>query len=1452
MKFKHQPEIEGNTLATLKMYFFKLHKHSFVQITYWFVLIVLIANSIPACSQLQNLKFKHFGTREGLSHSNIISMVQDTKGFMWFGTHDGLNKYDGYTFTVYKNIVGDKNSISNNYISGIIERKNKLWVGTWGGGVNIFDQSSEKFSHLRHEVDNTNSISNDGVKSMFFDSEDLLWIGTDGGGVDVYDEQTKIFLHYKNVKGDSKSLSQNLVNSIIEDNEHNIWLATQNGLNRFDRKSKKFTRYYHRENDSSSISHNDIQVLFQDHAHQLWVGTRGGGLNRFNKLSNTFQSFMYDKENAQSLSNNFILDLREDTKGNLWIATENGGLCILNKERNSFQTFKEDEIDQNSLSNNSVWCIYNDLSGDMWLGTHSGDINFWGSEGNKFTHYRHGSSVNTLSHNKVLSLYEDSKDNLWVATDGGGLDRFDRQTGNIKHHRHEENNSASICGDYVLSMLEDSEGNFWIGTWADGITVFNPTTNVFKHYKNDPKNERSISSNNAWTFFEDKDKNIWVGTYDGGLNLYNRKDDSFTHYMHDDTNSASISGDYVSIIYQDKSGILWIGTEGKGLNRFDRQSNTFKIFSHREGINSISSDWINQIHEDASGNLWIGTMAGLNYFDPGKGTFKVYRTTEGLPNDVIAGLLTDLHGNLWIGTNKGLSKFNPITETFKNFGIEDGLQSNEFKPKAFLQSRSGAIYFGGNNGFNEFFPDSLRENTDQSPIVLTNFKLFNAHVPIADSVNPESPLKKSIGETTEILLSYDQSVISIEFASLNYNTSSGQKKYSYILEGFNDVWSEPSTSQTATYTNLEAGEYTFKVKAIDHSGKSSAKVKTLVLIITPPYWKTWWFRLLIGISTLAAIVSYAVVRMNRTKKREVALQQRIQESTAEIIGQKEALESQAENMHTLNDQLQDQTNFLEKINAELQVQREEAETARQEAEKANQAKSIFLATMSHEIRTPMNGVLGMASLLAETSLTVEQREYADTITGSGEALLTVINDILDFSKIESGNLELDQHAFDLRQCIEEVMDVFAAKAANKGLDLVYLIDYQIPSQIIGDSHRLRQILLNLISNAMKFTHQGEIFVRIDLLNAGNDQLELAFQIRDTGIGIPQDKLSRLFKAFSQVDSSTTRKYGGTGLGLVISQRLVELMGGSIAVESEAGMGSSFGFTIKSRVSQESTRQYVNASLTGNEGKKVLVVDDNTTNRIILKTQLEQWKLVPTLASSGSEALEILTNKTFDLVITDMQMPDMDGVELTTLIKAKYNSVPVILLSSIGDESKKTHAALFSAVLNKPVKQMHFSRVLHSVLSPEGKGIQLEELKPKQVLSADFALRYPLQILVADDNPINQKLAIRVLTKLGYEKIEIAQNGLEVIEKLHENFYDVILMDVQMPEMDGLEATRTIRSKHHYQPIIISMTANAMQGDQEECLEAGMDDYISKPIKLEIVVNLLEKWAIKIKEKLPTS
>jgi signal transduction histidine kinase/DNA-binding response OmpR family regulator/streptogramin lyase len=1045
----------------------------------------------------------------------------------------------------------------------------------------------------------------------------------------------------------------------------------------------------------------------------------------------------------------------------------------------------------------------------MWLGTYSGGINMFSEDADKFAHFKHTSDPASLTNNNVLDFFEDSKNNIWIGTDGGGLNLIDHNTGVFKHFLHNPASGNSIGGNYILTIEEDNKENIWIGTWGDGLTIINKSHTTFTHFKNNPADSSSVSGNNVYAIAKDKDNVMWIGTFGEGLNSYDPKTNRFTRYKYRNNDANSLSNNNIHVLLADSKGVLWIGTNGSGLNRFDKKKNSFTRFMHDDDKNSLSDNIVNSLFEDVQGNIWIATAGGLNRLDTRTGRFTVWHSKDGLANDMVYSIEQDAKENLWVSTNKGLSRFSPQTGKFKNFFVAEGLQSNEFNGHSSITTRNGIMYFGGVNGFNKFIPDSIRDNSFEPPLLITSFQIFNREVPIAKDENDPSPLKKSITETKQISLPYKNSVISFEFASLNY-TNPEARQYAYMLEGFDKTWNNIGNRHMATYTNLDPAKYVFKLRELNNDGGWSSHIVSLSLTIIPPFWMTWWFRLLVVAGMIGAVISFYRFRINTIKAQKRKLEQQVKERTEKLA-----------------------------------LMTEEEKAARYEAEEANKAKSSFLAIMSHEIRTPMNGVIGMASLLSQTKLTEEQKEYTDTIRSCGEGLMVVINDILDYSKIGSGKMELEQNDFDLRNCIEEALDVFAPKAAQVGLDLVYQIDAGIPLQIIGDKLRLRQILLNLVSNALKFTEKGEIFLKVSLDKTGPDgQLDLCFAVRDTGIGIAPDKLDKLFKSFSQVDSSTTRKYGGTGLGLAISEKLVELMGGSFTVESKLHQGSVFSFNIITRAGTDALTTYVHYHTEGLEWKRILVVDDNLTNRNILKTQLELWKFIPVLAASGEEALEALLQKdSFDLVITDMQMPGMDGLCLARIIYEKYPDTPIILLSSLGEEKKETNTGFFSAVLTKPIRQHLLHNHVINALSRKRKLSPGNNQSAQQKLTSETSAVKPLNILVAEDNLVNQKVITIMLGKIGYEA-DIVQNGREAVKAAGEKKYDIILMDVQMPEIDGLEATRIIRQNQQddHRDIIIAMTANAMQGDREECIGAGMDDYISKPINLDDLKNVLGKFS----------
>jgi PAS domain S-box-containing protein len=877
-----------------------------------FLLATLQVLCLCSFSQKQSVKFRRLGTEQGLSQSNVICMLQDSRGFMWFGTRDGLNKYDGYKFTVYKNNSHDPGSLVNNFIRDIAEDKDgNLWIAT-SGGVSRYDREKDRFTSYKHNVLDGFSLSHNFALSILVDSQDLIWVGTEDG-LNVLDAATGKFTRYMHNPNDMTSISDRHIRTIFEDSRNNIWVGTFNGgLNWFGRQTKKFTRFVYDPTDSTTLSNNNVYTIFEDSKHRFWIGTDGGGLNLFNRVSGRFSHYK-KKDNADNtIAANSVYAINEDTENNIWLGSENGGLNIFNPESGIFQTYQYDKTNNASLSNNSVYSIYRDTKGNMWVGTFNGGVNLLTPEIRRFGHYKREAFENSLSDDNVLCIYEDSKKKIWIGTDGGGLNLFDPVTGHFTHYRHEKNNPNSICGDYVLSVQEDSKGNLWIGTWGGGVTVFNKAKNTYRHFKNNPADASSLSSNNAWVIYEDRDKNIWIGSFGGGLNLFDPATNSFTRYEYSEKNKASVSGNKIHAIYEDSDGELWISTSGWGLNVFNKKTKKFSHFFHSdENSNSISNNNIGTIYEDRNKNIWFCTMDGLSSYNKNTGRFTNYTTADGLPNNVIFGILEDDKGNFWLSTNKGISCFDPVKKTCRNYGISDGLQSNEFKQKAYCKSYNGQMYFGGINGFNQFHPDSIKLNSFDPPLVITGFQVFNKEVAISNDTLA-SPLTKSITETKEITIPYKNSVISFEFASINYVLSE-KKSYQYMLEGFDTKWNDIGGRRTATYTNLDPGTYIFKVRGVDSDGNWSEKETTLKVIITPPFWLTWWFRTLVVLFVISILAVIYRIRVSNITKQKEKLERQVKLRTDEILQKKEEMRKNVEELERLKEDLLQEKYFLDSL-----------------------------------------------------------------------------------------------------------------------------------------------------------------------------------------------------------------------------------------------------------------------------------------------------------------------------------------------------------------------------------------------------------------------------------------------------------------------------------------------------------------------------------------------------------
>ncbi len=1214
--------------------------------------------------------FEHLTIDEGLSNNTVNSIYHDHLGFIWFATNDGLTRYDGYDFTIYRHDRDSHQTISNNRVHFVFEDLNRnLWVGT-NMGLNLFNREFDNFTRFLNDPNDEASISHNNVRMVYQDPSGILWFGTLGGGLNRFDPITRKFTRF--------NFPNRLVSSVIEDAQGNIWVATNDpSLIRLNWELNEFELFPFPKNNTSGLKPNTLKTLFEDKTGNIWVGTEGSGLYIFDPVSLEFTAHYHQKSRNNPLSSNIVCDILQYNNKTIWLATDGGGINSWDEEKKGFTILKSDISNIKGLSTNAIYSLLKDNDGMVWIGTFGGGVNILNPHRQEFRFYtQKAGGISSLSHKSVLSFFEDSQGYIWVGTDGGGLNLFNPANGTFKSFSNDPSNPFSISSNAVTSILEDKHGNLWIGTFAGGLNRFDPVTQRFYHYTYNPSQHNSISSNNVWKLLEDQNGNLWIGTLDG-LEVYSFANNTFERITNDSDPEAYPAR--IIDLFEDSKGNIWIGSTGVWILNPDTKKIT-KLFGHDHPQQKLFEYDIRDFHEDTDGIIWIASEGGgLICYNPEKATIKNYTMHDGLPSDALHQIIQDEEGNLWISSNKGITRFDNKTQSFSNYNIHDGLQSNQFAYSASLCTRSGEIYFGGVNGFNVFHPNRIRQNTVPPAVYITELSLFNKPVEIGTE---GSPINTHIMNTTEITLPY-QSVFSFRFTAINY-IATVKNQYKFKLEGFDD-WNDVGNQRTATYTNIDPGKYTFRVIASNNDGIWNDQGASIQITILPPIWRTplaYVFYVLILAAILYFVMNFII---NRQKYKHDLMIKDLEKAKIEEI---------------------------------------------------SQVKLRFFTNIAHEFRTPLTLILGPLDniMTSPGSMDARLRKQLNIMGRNAGRLLRLVNELMEFRKIEMGRVKLKIVKADLVSFLKELKSVFEEHAQMHDIQFTFEpLDNAIECWF--DKEKMEKVVYNILSNSFKFTPDcGKITIRVNTTNrpllgnkAGKAVPQAQIEIADNGIGISATDLPRIFDRFFQVKNKDiavrTTGISGTGIGLALSRELVEFHKGEITVTSQPGKGTTFCIFFPldkqyfdpeiavEHVSDDFVYQYSpgiygipHAELNTFAGpplenKKpgnpvLLFIDDNADMRSFVQSTMED-KYNVHLASNGIEGLENARQLMPDIVVSDVMMPEMDGIEMCAKLKTDVtiSHLPVILLTAkVSDD----HSIIgFEAGADDYLPKPFNPRLLHS-------------------------------------------------------------------------------------------------------------------------------------------------------------
>lgn len=1242
------------------------------------VVTALLFNVNILSSNIGQPRFKHLNVESGLSQSWVMCIEQDNLGFMWFGTGNGLNKYDGYNFSVYTHKRGDETSIISNHVQTLsIDESGNIWVGT-NVGICYYNYQEDRFyssSDFTNKSTNSLTISNG-----------IVYAGT-ADGIFIYNIKQTTALD-STAEYINKQLTNQRINVITPDNSGNIWIGTSSGAYVFDVNSN--TLHSDTADHNLSLKNVEISALAIDKENNVWAGTTEQGLFLLNNTGTGFNAqerrhFTHDKNQLASINEGRIQALRFDKKGRLLIGIENGGIDVLhiehlNKEMVPFQHIGNDPGRSTSLSNNSIYSIFEDKRGDVWIGTYGGGVNFFNIDGDNFKVLSHIHNDEKSLKNKIVNVVKRKGDDLWVGTEGG-ITVINMTSNKYRHLFYNEDKVNSLRSNAVWAIHFDAFGNAWIGTWAGGLSRINLQTMNYRHFTADPMDENSLDADNIFSIAADNNNDLWIGTLGGGICKFLVRDNKIKRFVVEaDSNIGSFNNEVRHLFYNSHKE-LWFSTT-VSVGKIDLKTNKVsQYYPNSIGRNEFPGNGAFIIFEDSRNTMWFGTDVGLVYFNREESNFVSYTLSDGLPSNSVKSIQEDDSGSFWLGTNDGLVKFNkaiflPQTPNFKIFDVNDGLHGNEFNRRASFKDENGMMYFGGTNGLTFFQPDSIKENRVKPTVVFTNLSIFNQHVSVGDE---NSPLTKNINLTKALTLTPDQTVFTLEYAALSYLAPS-KNAYAYKMEGFDQEWNYVGNKRSATYTNLNPGTYYFKIKAANNDGYWNETPRVLEIVILPPWYKTKWAFVLYTAMLLLSIWMFIHLTQKRFKI--------------------------------------------------IQAYKNEQFKHDQEVEQ-NQQRLQFFTNISHEFRTPLTLIYSPIENIIKNyynQLPKELKGQLSIIYKNAHRLNRLATELMDFRKLQFNKLNMKPVYQDICSFTLSVTKLFEEEARLNQIKFKTLIPEK-PIFLWYDQHMIEKVLFNLLSNAFKVTPEtGSINVILDVKKQfeGNAIAEgeewIRVNVVDTGPGLDKNQVEKIFERFYQADTNKTY-YSSTGIGLSLAKGLMQKHFGDITVKSKPGIGSEFSMwlrTGKEHFPEEELsnvpKEVIEADLNPlpdfsnaneqtpvvNKNVSVLVVEDNKELRTYLVKELAlHYKILE--AKDGKIGIEMAQRHLPDIIISDVLMPEMDGIELCKLVKndAAISHIPIILLTAragVEDQIEGANAGADAYVIKPFNPHLLKSRINQLLLS----------------------------------------------------------------------------------------------------------------------------------------------------------